>query len=516
MHRKPVITTVFPSVVSENDVVTILGNNFGKADSGNGLRFGEDFFSSAQCISWEDEKITFTVPKNFSSTLLSVTDGAESSQKVIITQRTDIPEILHQELSTVRPEITSLSRANGGVGQTITIYGSHFGNTRQNSQVIFTDVTDTFLNETSANIEGTLCLEENFDFISWSDKEINIHVPDGARSGSLVVQTPAGLSNPVPFTVSSRVGKKTISNKRTITLSLSASLQDFTVRSRQNSLFLYTAKPIPSYRQTNPQLLSTDSSVFAASFQGSTIYKFENITETSKIAVSETLSLETYDVKVSVEPSLISANIRLKPEIKQYTNATALVQSDSQAVKNLASSIIGNTTNPYTNARKIYQYLLEEITASSRVSTAERPIDDIIASRFADSYELSLLYCALLRASNIPCVQIAGIVIADNQTTYNHWWNEFYIDELGWIPVDVGMAMGVPFKRDDTNESYFAGLDGLHIAFSSDIQFQTQMLSESTIVNKSKAYCLRHIWEESIGLVAYNALWPVPKVISVY
>ena len=78
------------------------------------------------------------------------------------------------------------------------------------------------------------------------------------------------------------------------------------------------------------------------------------------------------------------------------------------------------------------------------------------------------------------------------------------------------MAMGVPFKRDDTNESYFAGLDGLHIAFSSDIQFQTQMLSESTIVNKSKAYCLRHIWEESIGLVAYNALWPVPKVISVY
>lgn len=519
INRKPEIISMFPTVVSDYDTVTITGLNFGSSESGNGLRLGDDFFPASQCLSWEEEKIVFTVPKNFSTTLVSVTDGAELSKKLVLTQRKDIPEILEHELPTTRPEIASLNRSNGSVGQTITIKGAHFGNTRQNSQVIFTELSDVFLgdgNVSNLSIEGAFCLDEDLDFISWSDSEIVVHVPDGASSGNILVQTAVGFSNTVPFTVSTRVGKKTISNKRTITLSLSASLGDFSLRSRQNSLFLYFAKPIASYMQQNQQLLSTDSTVFASAFKGSSIYKFENLTETSRISVTETISVETHDVQVKVDANAVSANLRLKTEMKQYTNATDHIQADNPAVKNLASTIIGRTTNPYTNARKIYNYILEEITALSRVSQQERSISEIIEQKTADAYEISLLYCTLLRAVNIPCVQVAGIAIDDNRNAQTHWWNEFYLDEVGWIPVDAAMAMGVPFKREGTSDAYFASLDGLHIAFSKDTQAQTQMLSGSLVVNKAKSYCVRQIWEESVGLVGYNALWLTPKVISVY
>ena len=59
LRKKPVVDSIFPVVVLPDDTVTVLGKNFGTADSGKGLRFGDDFFSSPLCTSWTDEKITF-------------------------------------------------------------------------------------------------------------------------------------------------------------------------------------------------------------------------------------------------------------------------------------------------------------------------------------------------------------------------------------------------------------------------------------------------------------------------
>lgn len=44
LRKKPVVDSIFPVVVLPDDTVTVLGKNFGTADSGKGLRFGDDFF----------------------------------------------------------------------------------------------------------------------------------------------------------------------------------------------------------------------------------------------------------------------------------------------------------------------------------------------------------------------------------------------------------------------------------------------------------------------------------------
>lgn len=495
--------------------MTITGKNFGNADETSGLRFSTEFFPSSQCIVWSDEKITFTIPKNFSSCLLSVSLGNTSSEPIVLSAKNEIPKLLHKKILTSVPQITDISKQAGTVGQQITIKGNHFGSTRQDSDVFFTEMSETsFAGDENPAIEGVCCSDENLDYVNWSDTEITIHVPETAKTGNIVVRTTAGVSNAVSFTVQNRFGKKTVTNKRTIVLTVNADIKEIQIKSRDNSLFLYLPQPIESYMQQHITLQSTNQDIFAQGFQHSNIYKFENITEGSQLSVRETVKLETYDVTTNVDPSSISTTVKLKPEILNYVSSQSNPAMITESVKKTVNQIIGGSINPYNNAKKVYNYLVKNINIVPLNINKQFNVDKIIDTHAADLYELSQLYSIFLQAANIPCIQVAGIVIDNRQKTYTHWWNEFYIDGVGWIPVDVGLAIGQPFKTGTAD--FFGRLDGLHVAFSRGVPAQTQMISESTLVNKTKSFVIRQIWEESSGLSAYNSLWATPQLIAIY
>lgn len=516
LRKKPVVDSIFPVVVLPDDTVTVLGKNFGTADSGKGLRFGDDFFSSTLCTSWTDEKITFKVPKNFDTSLVSVVNANLSSQRFVLTNKEELPVVQQKTTTVLKPEITAVSKSSGSVGEKITLSGNNFGATRQNSQVIFTELAENFLQENANDIEGAFCTESNFDFVKWSDKEITICVPDTAPSGNIVVKTESGFSNPVPFGVSNRVGKKSVSNKRTILLSLSASVQDFKIRLSQNTLFLSMPHPATASMQKNVTVQTTEPPAFAVNFQGSTIYRFENLTEESKITVSESIVVDTYDVDVAVNPAQVSAVSKIKPEVLRYVEPQNDIPSDAAEVAELAQKITGGSKNPYNNAKKVFTYIVENVKPEHHPINVKTDILQCIKTNRADAYEVSLMYCTLMRALGIPCIQVSGIIIGAQQLTQAHWWNEFYIDGVGWVPLDAALALNMPFETGKAASEFFAKQDGLHVAFSYDVLTQTQMLSESMVVNKTETYASRRIWEESTGLAAYNSLWLVPKVTAIY
>lgn len=516
LSKKPTITNVFPSVIELNDTVTIIGENFGKPDEARGLRFEDEFLPSTDCISWSDDKITFKAPKNFKTSLISVSIGNDYSKQVVLTAESEIPKVLQKQLLVSLPEITSVSRDNGKVGQSITIYGKNFGTTRQNSAVVFTESSEELVTENAANLEGVYCNETEYDFIRWSDNEITIYIPDGATSGNMLVQTSAGLSNFVPFRVSTTIGKKKLSNKRNITLLLSVSVKDIKPSSKRNTLFLLIPQPTNSYRQKNVSFLTSESELFARNFQNSNIYRFENLTDESEVSASEKLQLETYDVDVEVNSKNVSAGISLKPEMLKYTSSQIDIPSNHEEIRKLVNKITDGNKNPYNNAKKIFDYILKNIKPAKRGLNDSPNVLKCLKTKLADTYELSLIFCTLLRAKEIPCIQVSGIIIGKDQNAHLHWWNEFYIEGVGWIPVDIALAIGEPFVLNKTTEEFFAHLDGLHIAFSRDKQMQSQMLSDSMLINKTKNYSSRQIWEESSGLSAYSSLWNIPKIISIY
>ena len=85
-------------------------------------------------------------------------------------------------ISTVAPSISGLSPTSGAAGTTVSISGSNFGTTQDDTSTV------TF-NGVSATV------------VSWSANAIVVQVPQGATTGNVVVTVYAAPSNGVPFTV---------------------------------------------------------------------------------------------------------------------------------------------------------------------------------------------------------------------------------------------------------------------------------------------------------------------------
>jgi hypothetical protein len=81
-------------------------------------------------------------------------------------------------IDTITPEITSLAPSTTGVGNTMTIIGSHFGTVRGQSVVTFNGIAAA-----------------DADYISWSDTEIRIKVPAGTKTGPVAVKRGSVSSN---------------------------------------------------------------------------------------------------------------------------------------------------------------------------------------------------------------------------------------------------------------------------------------------------------------------------------
>lgn len=103
---------------------------------------------------------------------------------------------------------------------------------------------------------------------------------------------------------------------------------------------------------------------------------------------------------------------------------------------------------------------------------AERGAAAMLRDRRGDCGEFSSLFAAWCRSTGIPARIVYGTWARGRMSA--HAWNEFWLDGVGWVPVDasLGWAMrhrpwnwlgqGVPLKA----EAYFARLDGARISFS--------------------------------------------------
>lgn len=80
--------------------------------------------------------------------------------------------------------ITSISPDSVGLGDMITIYGTNFGTARDSSLVSFAGINAV-------------------DYSNWTDTEIKVKVPNGAKSGKLWVVANGEKSNEVDFTIKS-------------------------------------------------------------------------------------------------------------------------------------------------------------------------------------------------------------------------------------------------------------------------------------------------------------------------
>ncbi|NLT37958.1 MAG: transglutaminase domain-containing protein [Methanomassiliicoccus sp.] len=204
----------------------------------------------------------------------------------------------------------------------------------------------------------------------------------------------------------------------------------------------------------------------------------ENLT--GDLVIDVTYSYKVYQKHFDIDPSSLGDYNRTSEDYIRYTTSQENIRITPEITAE-ALQVVGNETNPYLQAKLLYDHVIGTITYSY---TPHLTIDAlnigeseyVRTHRFGDCGAQSQYFCALLRSLGVPARSCGGYQSFGGGTG-SHFWAEFYLPEYGWIPVDVTAADTVDWippgqategERAMFKEYFFGNLDRMRYVIQND------------------------------------------------
>ena len=526
----PEITSVVPPVGSPGDLVVINGENFGSVRDMSYVEIAGSKLTASSYISWSNNCIKIVLPANVQDGLLVVGTKEIRSKPALFANEVEIPVPVPAVQQVTKPVITMLSSDKLSVGELLVISGNNFGDSKNQSKVLFTMDCNNKISE--ADYKNVALLTENmipaseddFDYVSWSNTEISVRVPDGASSGLVIVDTGREKSDPKEFVVNTEAGRKEYLNKKIYLVEYTADIADVVT----NDISTITLRcPVPFSSPAQPQVEITDvvPEPILVNYQNNLIHQItRSRNNTPKSVFKQNFVLPVFEVRANVNVTKIGNYKNTEKNLLSGAlKADTLIPCDDKSVKELCEKIIGKEKNPWSKAKFIYDYMCENFSVLSKVRKGDSDPLDLIKKGNGDAYDFAVICTALLRAAEIPAYTDSGILVNQDLQTQTHWWCEFYIDKVGWIPCDPALGAGLEYKQwtdsdvVDAKNFYFGNMDSHHIMFSRGWSQLKPFSADSKIVQQPRSFALQSIWEEANKDTAkYSSYWSVPVVKGVY
>ena len=108
----------------------------------------------------------------------------------------------------------------------------------------------------------------------------------------------------------------------------------------------------------------------------------------------------------------------------------------------LARSVVGDETSPYKKARKLYDWVCDNVKYNFvwrwRDATFHHGCasEEVRERRIGDCVIQSVFYAALCRSVGVPARVLNGPIFPPGMKN-DHVWAEVYFPNYGWVPVDV-------------------------------------------------------------------------------
>jgi len=180
----------------------------------------------------------------------------------------------------------------------------------------------------------------------------------------------------------------------------------------------------------------------------------------------------TYEVTLHSQYHAIDADkvvpAKITPELAPYVAERAPHIVFTEPLRVFSRQVLGDATNPYRVAQKIFAAVDEIPWAGAREYST---IDDLgsytLHAGHGDCGEQTMLLIALMRMNGIPARWQSGWTFTEGDYEDIHDWAEIYLAPYGWMPVDV------TYGRLDSGDPslkwfYLGGLDNFRIAFNDD------------------------------------------------
>lgn len=195
--------------------------------------------------------------------------------------------------------------------------------------------------------------------------------------------------------------------------------------------------------------------------------------------ISVMYSFKHYQQEFIVDLDEIGEYDRESELYKIYTESSKNIFYNDE-MKDLALSIVGNETNPYLMAKKIYYYVVDNIYYSliAHAYLEAEKIPESLAvfeHGYGDCGAQSMFFSALCRSLGIPARATGGFQIFFNNLG-DHFWAEFYLPNYGWVPVDTSVGKIGKYaywiseeERDKFIEFYFGNQDPLRMVVQNNV-----------------------------------------------
>ncbi len=526
----PEIESVVPPVGSPEDLVVINGSNFGSARDMSYVEIAGSKLTASSYISWADNCIKIVLPANVQDGLLVVGTKEMRSKPALFANEVDIPVPVPAVQQVTKPVITMLSAEKVNTGDLLVISGNNFGDSKNQSKVLFTMDCNNKISEAEYKNVALLtenmiaASEEDFDYVSWSNTEISLHVPDGACSGLVIVDTGREQSDPKEITINTDAGRKEYLNKKIYLVQYTADIADV-VTTDISTITLRCPVPFSCPAQPNIQITEVLPEPIIMNYQNNLIHQItKNRNNTPKSVFKQTFVLPVFEVRSNVNTAKIGNYKNTEKNLLSGAlKADTLVPASAAEVRELCAKIIGREKNPYSKAKLIYDYMCDNLSIVAKVRNGDSDPLDLINKGSGDAFDFAVIYTALLRAAEVPAYTDGGVLVNQDLQTQAHWWCEFYIDKVGWVPCDPALGAGLEYKRwtdsDVTDEKayYFGNMDSHHILFSRGWSQLKPFSADNKIVQQPRSFALQSIWEEANKDTAkYSSYWSVPVVKGVY
>ena len=246
-----------------------------------------------------------------------------------------------------------------------------------------------------------------------------------------------------------------------------------------NKLLVYQPRPVEWDGQTNVTVEEVSPSPLTSGLDpifGNGIYYWQILDGGPKPGESLQFKIQftftASETSTTVDPDKIQPyrqGGQDNPLYKLYTRSERYIESTDPQIVALADKVAAGETNTYRLARKFYDHVIATahyrllgkglLGARALATTSEGECGDYAA-----------LFIALSRSKGIPARPVTGYwaISGIDQT---HVWAEFYIENLGWIPVDPTLGQtqpGTPGKPD----YYFGSMDNQRVILNKGFNIQ--------------------------------------------
>lgn len=185
--------------------------------------------------------------------------------------------------------------------------------------------------------------------------------------------------------------------------------------------------------------------------------------------------------------------------IKYTSNSGNYIVPNNPIIDGIADSIWFVSTDIVDYAERCYYYVSSSYQYQNPL-TGVHPLADILANGGGDCGNLSSIYVSLLRNKGIPSRHVQ--TVRPNRTY--HVWTEFFLENYGWIPVDV------TFKLLHPENDYFGRYEDNGIVVTRGLYMQLENLPSNyascVLLQNYKIWCWSNNGGTCNGVVAQHLM----------